>query len=120
MGRKRSEPKEQSLEDMIRAAAANGELTHLSLIPVAGKGPGNIGWAASYSPASKWGQGFGRDPEDPVKALKAALTDDRLGKVVTTLFKTLDKAAPTNPRAAAAAASLDVTGDDSDLDFSEG
>lgn len=108
-----SKPKEPSLEDMIRAAAFNGELTHLSVVPVAGKGKDNISWSASYSPASKWGAGFAVDP-DPVQAIKSAMTDTRLGVLVKRLHATLDGAPPTNKRAKAAAKGLDVV-DDSDF-----
>lgn len=79
-----------NLEDMIRAAAANGELTYISLAPVAGKGVGGIGWAATYSPASRWANGFGRD-DDPVKAIKLAMNDERMGDIVNGLRKTLKK-----------------------------
>ena len=71
-----------SLEDRLRILANAGELSHLSIIPTAGKGPGGVVFSASYSPASNWGHGFGRDP-DPVKAIIAALEDDK--------FKTLMK-----------------------------
>ena len=107
-----SNPGELNLEDMIRAAAANGEMTHLSVVPVAGKGPNNINWSASYSPATKWGVGFGRSA-DPVEALKLAMTDTRLGRVVTALHKTLAKA-PDNAAASKAAEALDIV-DDSDF-----
>lgn len=87
------EPIEASLEDMIRAAARNGELTHLSLTPIAGKGPKGVSWSASYSPASKWGSGFGNDP-DPVKALKLAITDKQFSGLVKRLRTTLESADP--------------------------
>lgn len=66
------------LEDLIRAAAEAGELTHLSVVPVAGTGPKNISWSASYSPGSKFGTGLAVNV-DPVQALVNALTDTRLG-----------------------------------------
>lgn len=105
---------DMNLDEMIRAAAANGELTYLSLAPTAGKGPQGIGWSACYSPATKWGQGFGRHESDPVMACKLAMTDERLGNVVGALHRTLVKAAPTNPEAARAIKQLDLV-DDSDL-----
>lgn len=70
-----------SLDTMIQDLAARGELTYLSLAPVAGKG-GDKGvvFAAVYSSASKWGHGMARDA-DPVEALKKAIADVRLPKV---------------------------------------
>lgn len=105
----RGKKTEANLEDMIRAAAANGELTYISLAPTAGKGPGGIGWSACYSPASKWGHGFGRHESDPVEAIKLAMTDDRLGSLVKGLHKTLTKAA--TPNAAKAAEGLGLAND---------
>lgn len=64
-------PKTKTLDERLREAAAAGELTHFSLVPVAGKGRDGIVFAASYSPASKWGHGHARDA-DPVKAGLAA------------------------------------------------
>jgi hypothetical protein len=60
------------LETSLRRLAKNGELTYLSLIPVAGKGENGVVFHATVSPASKWGNMEGRDA-DPVKALLAAL-----------------------------------------------
>lgn len=124
MATKRKEAAEQAkssaVEDMIRAAAANGELTYLSLCAVAGTGPGGISWSATYSPASKWGNGFGR-ADDPIEAIKLAMTDTRLGKIVNDLHKTLSgvpASSPVKARATKAAAGLGVAADDSDLDFS--
>lgn len=107
-------PIEANLEDMIRAAAKNGELTHMSVVPVAGKGPDGIVWSATYSPASQWGAGFGRDA-DPVKAIKLAMTDDRFKKLTRQLGETLKKAAPTDKRAAKALDKLPAEVDDSDF-----
>lgn len=107
---------EGNLENMIRALAANGELTHLSLTPVAGKGPGGIGWAASYSPASRWANGFGRHPTDPVEAIKMAINDERMGEIVGGLRKTLKKSAEAGDTdAKAALAKLPTEVDDSDF-----
>lgn len=121
---KRKEAAEQAksspIEDMIRAAATNGELTYISLCAVAGKGPNGVSWSATYSPASKWGNGFGH-ADDPIEAMKLALTDTRLGKVVNDLHKTLTKVSKDHPlkaRATEAAKGLGVSPDDSDLDFS--
>lgn len=85
-----------NLEDMIRAACANGDMTHLSVAPVAGKGPNNVVWSASFSPASRFGSGFGRDA-DPVRAMKLAMTDTRLGSLVTDLRKTVQGGKPKFP-----------------------
>lgn len=107
---------EGNLEDIIRALAANGELTHLSLTPTAGKGPGNIGWAASYSPASRWANGFGKHETDPVEAIKMAINDERMGDIVHGLRKTLkDGATKGNKKSAAALKELPVEVDDSDF-----
>lgn len=111
---KRIEIEEVGLEEMIRAACANGEMTHLSVCPRAGKGPGNITWHASFSPASKWGSGFGEDI-DPVKAMKLAMTDVRLGSLVTELRKVLDGGKPKFPVAKAAATNLPPEVDDGDF-----
>lgn len=73
-----------NLEDMIQAVVKNGELTHLSLNPIAG------GWYATYSPASKWGSGYGRDT-DPVEAIKKAITDKRFAGLVKKLNTTLER-----------------------------
>lgn len=111
----RIEIDEVNLEDMIRAASANGEMTHLSVVPKAGKGPGNITWTASYSPASKWGSGFA-DDVDPVRALKLAMTDTRLGALVTNLRKTLEApAGKGDKKAKAALDKLHVEVDDSEF-----
>jgi hypothetical protein len=67
------------LEAKLRQYAARGELTHFSLIPIAGKGPGGVVWCATYSPASKWGSGFGRDA-DPIAAAMMAFKDVRVPK----------------------------------------
>lgn len=91
-----------NLEDMIRAAAKNGEMTYLSVAPVAGNGLGGVSWAASYSPATRWVNGFGRH-DDPVEAIKLAMNDERMGDIVTGLRKTLKKAADGGNKEAAKA-----------------
>lgn len=73
-----------SLEDTLRVLANAGELTHLSIIPRAGKGPGGTIFSASYSPASVWGAGFGEDA-DPVVAMLKAIGDDRFKGLVAKL-----------------------------------
>lgn len=119
---KTSEPVVANLEDMIRAAAANGELSHLSLAPVAGKGPGNIAWSASYSPASVWGSGFGHDV-DPVVAIKKAMTDEKMKGIVKGLRKTLGAAGSipevkeTTKASAAKAVKDNLPADVDDADF---
>lgn len=112
---------ESNLEDMIRAAAKNGELSHLSLAPVAGKGPGNIAWAASYSPASIWANGYGNDI-DPVVAIKKAMTDVRIREVLASLRKTLGAAGSLphvkeETKAAARKALADIPPEVDDGDF---
>jgi hypothetical protein len=64
------------LEDRFRTIVAVGELTHLSIIPKAGKG--GIVWSASVSP-SKWGSFFATDA-DPVKAIHLALDQIKIRK----------------------------------------
>ena len=66
------------LETRLRALAANGELTYLSLAPVAGKG--GVVFAVIVSPASKFGHIEARDA-DPVAAILTAL--DKLPKSFT-------------------------------------
>ena len=60
------------LESALRQLAKNGELTYLSLIPVAGKGEYGCAFCAQVSPASRFGHSEGRDA-DPVKALLTAI-----------------------------------------------
>jgi hypothetical protein len=80
------------LEEKLRAIVAKGELTYLSVASVAGKGPGGVEFAATYAPASKWGQGFGRDP-DIVKAIEKALVDHRMPDLVKKLSSVSPEAA---------------------------
>jgi hypothetical protein len=61
-----------NLELELRVLATRGELTYLSLIPVAGKG--GVVYHARYTPASGFGHGDGRDA-DPVNAILAAIAD---------------------------------------------
>lgn len=77
-------PDKLSLEDTLRALANAGELSYLSLIPTAGPGRGGVVFSASFSPASKWGQGMARDP-DPVNAILSAIHDTRMKDLVKTL-----------------------------------
>lgn len=63
-----------TLEEKIRDVAARGELTHLSVVPVAG------GWSASFAHASGYGTSFAQDP-DPVKAMIKALGMPKLARL---------------------------------------
>jgi len=60
------------LETKLRNLAARGELTYLSMVPVAGKGEYGCTFVAQVDPASRFGHVEGRD-SDPVKALVNAL-----------------------------------------------
>jgi len=60
------------LETKLRTLARNGELTYLSMIPVAGIGEYGCTFVAQIAPASRFGHVEGRDA-DPVKALVNAL-----------------------------------------------
>lgn len=102
----------KNLEDMIRDVAKRGDMTHLSLVPVAGKGPGNIAWAATFAPAARFGLGRGHHV-DPVEAMKLAMTDTRVKGVVPNIRKTLEKSE--SPRAKEAASALTEIVDDSDF-----
>lgn len=73
-----------TLEETLRILANAGELTHLSVITRAGKGRLGAIFSASYSPASKWGHGFGEDP-DPVNAIMKAIGDERFKDLVKKL-----------------------------------
>jgi hypothetical protein len=58
----------KGLDDLIRATAAKGELTYLSVIP-----KGDL-FAATYCPASGFGHGFA-EHADPVTAMYYAIKD---------------------------------------------
>ena len=60
------------LEEKLRALARNGELTYLSMVPVAGLGEYGCTFVAQIAPASRFGHVEGRDG-DPVKALVNAI-----------------------------------------------
>ena len=62
------------LEEKLRALARNGELTYLSMIPVAGLGEYGCTFVAQIAPASRFGHVEGRDA-DPVKAILIALDE---------------------------------------------
>jgi len=57
-----------TLEDLIRDAAAKGNMTHLSIIPA----PNGTSWRASFTPAKRMGIAYGEDA-DPVKAMALAI-----------------------------------------------
>jgi hypothetical protein len=76
--------KEATLEDLLRDLAARGEMTHLSIAAVAGKGPNGVVYSGSFCPAAQFGHGFGRDA-DPVKAILEAVRDKSLKKLVKQL-----------------------------------
>ena len=69
--------KDVPLEDLLRDLAARGELTHLSIVAVAGKGPGGVVYSGSFTPAAQFGHGFSRDA-DPVKAIFEAVEQARI------------------------------------------
>lgn len=60
------------LDKALRKLADNGELTYLSLAPVAGKSETGVVFSARVAPASRFGHSDGRDA-DPVKALLQAI-----------------------------------------------
>jgi hypothetical protein len=60
------------LETKLRQLAKNGELTYLSMVPVAGLGEYGCTFVAQIAPASRFGHVEGRDG-DPVKALVNAI-----------------------------------------------
>src|SRR5258708_1148410 len=87
-----------TLEELVRAAAAKGELVHLSLTPTAdGKS-----WFAMFTPASTFGYVTGINA-DPVEALCEAISNGpkairraALKRDVTTTVKNEIEEAPTN------------------------
>lgn len=60
------------LETKLRQLAKNGELTYLSIVPVAGIGEYGCTFVAQITPASRFGHVEGRDA-DPVAAIVNAL-----------------------------------------------
>lgn len=66
----------KSLEDVIRAVARAGELTHLSVIAAPRKG----GFVFSASVRGATGATAHGDDADPVKAILAALSPKKKGK----------------------------------------
>lgn len=60
------------LEQTLRDLAERGELTYLSVVPIAGKG--GIVYSARYTPATGFGHGDGSDA-DPVGAMLKAIAD---------------------------------------------
>lgn len=78
------------LEDVLRNLAASGDCTYVSLVPKAG--PGGIVWSASFSPASKFGNGYAEDA-DIVQAILKAIEDTRSHKLARTVVGPLFKKA---------------------------
>ncbi len=75
------------LEAELRKRAEAGELTYISLAPVAGKGERGIEYVATYSPATEWGHSFGRHA-DPVTAIMLALNDTKFSKLIRKINRT--------------------------------
>jgi hypothetical protein len=65
-------PTAGKLDETLRALAERGELTYLSVVPIAGKG--GIVFSARYTPATGFGHGDGSDA-DPVEAILKAIAD---------------------------------------------
>ena len=88
------------LEDTIRDLASRGEITHLSLTPrqiAAGPNKTVPGWAATFSPASSYGNIFA-ESTDPIDALLQAVRGAKLRRKAP--FKDGDGARPTCKRTA--------------------
>lgn len=66
-----------ALEKTLRDLAAAGELTYLSIVPVAG--PGGVVFSATFSSASKWGHST-ETHADPVQAALDAIAAVKLPK----------------------------------------
>ena len=60
------------LEKRLREVAEQGELVGLSIVPVAGKGPNDLVFVATYMPASRHSTNVVRNA-DPVVAMLEAL-----------------------------------------------
>ena len=63
------------LEKRLREVAERGEFSYLAVVPVAGKGPNDIVFVATYSPASRFGNSVARNA-DPVVAILEALNGE--------------------------------------------
>jgi hypothetical protein len=61
-----------TLEDLIRDAAARGNMTNLSIAPT----PDGKRWRACYAPAKTMGVSFAED-DDPVVAMKEAFRHNK-------------------------------------------
>jgi hypothetical protein len=85
------------LEKRLREVAAAGELTYLSVVPVAGKGPNDLVFVATYSPASRFGNIVVRDADPAVAILDALNGDPTREELVTPLRKTANVGLPGGP-----------------------
>lgn len=76
------------LEKRLREAAESGELSYLSVVPVAGKGPNDIVFLATYSPASRLGNSVARNADPAVAILEALETEPppAVGELVTAMI----------------------------------
>lgn len=63
------------LEKRLRQIAEAGELVGLSVVPVAGKGPNDLVFVATYMPATRVGTSVARNA-DPVVAMLGALDSE--------------------------------------------
>jgi len=78
------------LEKRLREIAEQGELVGLSIVPVAGKGPNDLVFVATYQPATRYGAAVARNA-DPVTAMLEALDGElppEVGELVTPLTHT--------------------------------
>jgi hypothetical protein len=94
-----------TLDDLIRDAAKRGELTHLSVVAVAG------GFSATFTPASTFGTVHERDA-DPVIAMTKAIKAVKLARPSSAPHYT-----PTKTEAANVRGEPGPLGDEDDMDF---
>lgn len=82
------------LEKRLRQIAEAGELVGLSVVPVAGKGPNDLVFVATYMPATRVGTSVARNA-DPVAALLEALDGEPPPiELVTPIARTPRKKSP--------------------------
>lgn len=77
------------LEKRLREVAEQGELVGLSIVPVAGKGPNDLVYVATYKPATRYGATVARNADPVAAMLEALLNADRppeVGELVTTMI----------------------------------
>lgn len=99
----------QSFEELIADVVARGELTHLSVVSVAG------GFAATFTPASGFGYTQTRH-KDPVQAMRAAIEQTKLARPPKrTVDKPIPHYAPDDARKRKASSIDDVPDDDMDF-----